>query len=566
MQATSPIRLLLWLKWTLIWRGYRRNRMKVVSTILSVVFLVPASIGLAYFINFLIRLHTWTAPFVARDALAIIYLIWVLTPLLGFQLNDSFDLTKLFTYPISYRQIFFGSVVGSMLDLPVLLTLPTFATLLAFFSQGFSAWPINLIILLLFLLHTLALGQAITLTLIGFLRSRRFRDISVVVLPLVGMSYYIGQRVFFSRLERGSFEDLLDSAGWRVMNWLPPGWAAQGLARARNSDWATALLEMGLLAAVTLAALWVAATSLRTLYLGDRGPLVAKAAGAAHPLARAEGPARQYTALARFGRFIPAEVAAIKNKEFIYLTREPQYKAMAINVLYTLVAIAVPILLPIASRTSPGETITLLGDWVLFALSGTLLLALIPLLFNIFGGEGAAITVLFSFPTRRRSILLGKNLAHVTVLVIINFAGLALAAALTGHWGAFPLALIWTLLAAPVLLAAGNLVSIRFPHRMLVRGQRWSRGGVAHASSEGGGCAYGLLYLLAYGGAFAALLPALAAVLVPRIFGLSPLWYALSLPIAFAYAITLYVILLGQSERWLLAREPEIAERILPPE
>ena len=192
--------------------------------------------------------------------------------------------------------------------------------------------------------------------------------------------------------------------------------------------------------------------------------------------------------------------------------------------------------------------------------------ALIPLLFNIFGGEGAAITVLFSFPTRRRAILLGKNLAHVPVLLIVNFVGLTLAAALTPPWSAFPLALIWTLLAAPVLLAAGNLVSIRFPHRMLVRGQRWSRGGVAHAGGEGSGCAYGLLYLLAYGGAFAALLPALAAVLVPRIFGLSPLWYGLSLPSAFAYAITLYVILLGQSERWLLTREPEIAERILPPE
>lgn len=562
MKATSPLRLLLWLKWTLTWRGYRRNRMKVISTILSVVFFVPLSVGVAYFVHFLAGLHPWTAMLVARDALAIIYLTWALTPLLGFQLNESFDLTKLFIYPVSYRQIFSGSVLGSLLDLPVLLTLPTFGVLLAFFSASPGACAVNFLLLLLFLLHTLALGQAITLLLIGFLRSRRFRDLTVVVLPLIGMTYYIGQRVFFSHLEHGTFEDLLDGPTWRLMGWLPPGWAAQGLSSAHDGDWVTALLQMGLLAAAALAALWVAATVLKTLYLGDRGPRVARAAP---PGAKS---ARKATLVenkaAGLSRFLPADVAAVAQKEFLYLGREPQYKAMAVNAVYTLVAIALPVLLPIASRGGPSQTILMLGDWLLFGLSGTLLLALLPLLFNIWAGEGAAITVLFSFPTRRRALLLGKNLAHGSVLLLLNFTGLTLAAALTHRWQALPLVLIWTLLAAPVLLTAGNLVSIRFPHRMLVRGQRWSRGGMATASGEGSGVAYIALYLLAYSATFLALLPALAAVLVPRLFGLSPFWYALSLPLAFAYAASIYVILLGQAETWLLAREPEIAQRIVP--
>ena len=575
MTPTSPLRLLLWLKWTLIWRGYRRNRLKVVSTVLSVVFLVPLSIGIAYGVYVLAGLHPWTAPLVARDALAVIYLIWALTPLLGFQLNDSFDLTKLFVYPLSYRQIFFGSVLGSLLDMPVLLTLPTFGVLLALFSHSAGAWIVNALLLVLFLFHTLALGQAITLTLIGFLRSRRFRDITVVLLPLLSVSYYLGQRIFFSRLATDSFEGVLDGPIWRLLGWLPPGWAARGLAGAQERDWSEALLQIGLLAFVAMGALWVAATSLKSLYLGDRGPLVAqpgKAApttgqtvkgGLSQPLSAAPH-GRSSPLNAAFFRLLPPDIAAVLNKEIIYLGREPQYKAMAINGIYTLVVLVMATLFPSISHSNPGQTVFLLGDWFLFGLSGTLLLALLPLLFNVWGGEGAAITVLFSFPTRRRALLLGKNIAHGGVLLLLNFTGLTLAAALTHRWNVLPLTLIWTLLAAPVLLAAGNLVSIRFPHRMLVRGQRWSRGGIASAGGAGSGCAYTFLYILAYGAAFLALLPALAGVIVPHFLSWSPWVYVVSLPVALVYSIGLYLILLGQAETWLMAREPEIAQRIVP--
>ena len=235
---------------------------------------------------------------------------------------------------------------------------------------------------------------------------------------------------------------------------------------------------------------------------------------------------------------------------------------MAVNSLYTLVAIAAPILLPLSGGAA--STLSYLGDWLLFGFSATLLLSLLPLLFNLWGGEGAAVTVLFSFPTRRRALLLGKNLAHGALLLILNVVGLFLVAGLTNRWGALPLALVWTFLACPVLLAAGNLVSVRFPHRMLVRGQRWSRGGMATTGDSSQGCAYASLYLLAYGATIIALLPAAAAVLLPRLLGGPSLWYALTLPLAALYSGALYVVLLGQAETWLLAREPEIASRIVP--
>ena len=45
---TSPLRLLLWLKWTLTWRGYRRSRAQVASAVISLLVFLPVSGFAAY--------------------------------------------------------------------------------------------------------------------------------------------------------------------------------------------------------------------------------------------------------------------------------------------------------------------------------------------------------------------------------------------------------------------------------------------------------------------------------------------------------------------------------------
>ena len=187
---------------------------------------------------------------VARDALAVIYLLWVMTPLLGFQLNESYDLTRLFVYPISPTRLFTGSLLGGLMDRPVLLLLPVLGVLLALFSPTPLAFVFSLLLLLLFLLHTLALGQALMLALIGFLRSRRFRDVTIVLFPLLGMGYYLGQRLLFQQMERGqlTIPSLLDAPGWRVRRggcrragprgaWTRPRGASTARPASPSSRW-----------------------------------------------------------------------------------------------------------------------------------------------------------------------------------------------------------------------------------------------------------------------------------------------------------------------------------------
>jgi len=336
----------------LTWRGYRQNRMKVLGTIVMLVVFVPLSGGAAAGIWFLGTRFPALVPALARDALTLIYALWVITPLLGFPLNEAFDLTRLFVYPLTFRQIFFGSVLGSVIDLPVLLALPTLIALLVLFSHSLGAWVINIGLLTLFLVHTLALGQAITLALIGFLRSRRFRDITIVLFPLLGMAYYVGQRVFFAQLRTFSLTHWLDAPLWRAAGQVPPGWTAGGLTAAARGDWGHALLLLGLLGLATLATLALAGYLLQSLYLGDTGPSVPQRA----PLSSASLPAASPSRDRVFplARLLPPAALAMMGKEWVYLQREPQYKAMAVNVLYTLAAIGLPFLLPLSGRADTG--------------------------------------------------------------------------------------------------------------------------------------------------------------------------------------------------------------------
>jgi hypothetical protein len=160
---------------------------------------------------------------------------------------------------------------------------------------------------------------------------------------------------------------------------------------------------------------------------------------------------------------------------------------------------------------------------------------------------------------------MAKNLAHSLTLLILNVVGLVVAASLIKLWSGLPLVLTGVVIALPILLAAGNLVSIRLPHRMLVRGQRWQRGG-ASIGGDSSGCAYAFLYGLAFLVTGIAVSPVLLALILPSFSSTPSLWYLIALPASAVYSVALYVILIGVAEGWLMSREPEIAAAVMPPD
>jgi len=350
--------------------------------------------------------------------------------------------------------------------------------------------------------------------------------------------------------------DFFTAPPWHVADFLPPGFVAPGLHAARTGNWLGLLGSTVALMVATALSTAVAASTLRRLYLGD--VIVADSAPS-------EAPRSISTGWSTGPSWLPADVAALAGKEMSYLRRDPQYKAVLVQMVYGVAAIAVPFLMTGSGLSWDLSRFPLLANFRLFGVAGALVLATSPLIFNLFGAEGAAVTVLFSFPTDRRHILVAKNIAHSITLLTLNLVGLTVAAAVTGLWSGLPLVLTAVVIALPILLAAGNLVSIRLPHRMMVRGQRWQRGG-ASMGGDSAGCAYAFLYLLAYMATGFAVAPVLLALTLPSLASTPIVWYAIALPLACVYSVVIYVLLLGVAEGWLMGREPEIATAVMPPD
>src|SRR5690349_11596600 len=111
------LRLLFWLKWKLLWRGYRRSTSAAVGAILAILVLLPFALLIAVACGFgFIRLPPPDDEQLLRGVLLVIYLFWVMSPLLGYALSDSYDITKLLSYPITARQLFTGAILGSLID------------------------------------------------------------------------------------------------------------------------------------------------------------------------------------------------------------------------------------------------------------------------------------------------------------------------------------------------------------------------------------------------------------------------------------------------------------------
>jgi hypothetical protein len=566
--ATNPLRLLLWLRWTLLWRAYSRQRLRVVGAIVMVVCLAPVSIGGAVLCFTTGRDYPGYAPSILMAVLTAAWALWLITPLLGFPLNESYDPSRLFVYPVPMRTIFTASVLGSFFELTTLLALPIFLAMIALFSTSILAALIAIVAVSLFLIHTFATAQMLMLLLIGFLRSRRFRDVTVVLFPVIAIAIYVGQQAAIRGMGYWGLLHILDSPIWRIIGYLPPGWAAQAASYARTGHYDYALLYLVLLVFAAVIPIGIASLSLQSLYLGDRGPSAdSKVAPAPKVIAAPSASAPSARGAAH------TEIAALAGKEWTYFVREPQYKALAVNMLYTVVVLFFAVglrepgmggdLFSSSDSGSNSPISTLIGITRAFALPTALLLATLPLTFNVFGGDASAITVLVSFPTPRRSILLGKNLALAPLVVGLCVAGAFAGEALLHVQRFLPAALAWSVLATPVILGAGNLVSVRFPRRLIVRGQRWQRGGQVAFGSGPTGCGYLFVYLLCYMAAYAALTPVFVAVALPIIFSDTTL-LAITLPLAACYSIIVYIGALTAATSLLERRESEIVAALTP--
>lgn len=501
---------------------------------LATVLFVPGSLWIAWSIWAATRALGLHVEDLHRAVLLGVHLMWILSPLVGIALGDAYDVSRLLVYPISRRTLLSGLLGSTVLDLPVLLMVPTLAVVAFAVPGPPAAGGVAVLAVALFFTHAVALNQAIGVATAGAAQSRRLRDLVIVLAPLVLVVMLFALQVAGRRGMRFDIEQFLNSPAWQAAAWLPPGFASRAIEAAHRGDW---MQSAGLLAGLAaLAAVSVMALSwtLRRTYEG---------AGVAGGRMVRPGRRSGWRVRPVLGSLLPDPIGAIVGKELRVAVRDPFFKSRVLNLVYLLALVYFPI---VAFRPP--------ADFFVFALApaaAILLFGQMPILGNLFGSDGEASSLLFQSPCRRRDILLGKNLALLTILFPLNAALMAALAALTGQVQALPGVLFSVALGFVVMAGVGNFLSVWFPLRVVTQQGRLQQHSFAR------GCGYALVQLGAVTAGAFLLLPPLGAVVW------SPdAWRVPAAAAATAYALALYTLALGQAEQHLRRHEERIVRAL----
>jgi ABC-2 type transport system permease protein len=536
----------------LLLRGMTRNTAHLVSALILLLLFAPLAAGIAFAVGLgFLHLEPPYNGHLLRSVLLVIYGLWLLSSLFGYAFNESYDITRLFHYPVSVRQIFVGVILGSLLDLTTLLMFPTLiAVFVGFGRSGFST-VVCLTGLLLFVFHIFTLSQMVGLVSAGLLRSRRLRDAAVVLFTLFGILWYVGMQALPHYAFRADFRVFFRRPEWEWLNFLPPGLTARAMEAAQVGARETALGYLLLMAMVTGAAAWLAAALVQKVYEGDAiSPVMRPRAPDEAGKSERKIVARPGVLFPSLSRVLPPVVRAVMAKEWLYILRDPYFRMMILNLVYVLVVAVIAFIRPFERNRGAS------GPYALWGACSFSLLSIMQIVCNVFGTEGGAIGTLFGFPCSRRQILLGKNLTHFLVLSAANGVVVLVLVTVARAWAQLPLLLLWMEFALVVLIAVGNLVSIFLPMRVVLKG--W----MVQQRSANKGCAFSLLYLVALQSAFLLLVPVALAFILPMALA-RPGWLALSLPLAALYALGGYALSLYAIEPVLRKRELDIMGRVL---
>ncbi|WP_395143379.1 hypothetical protein [Armatimonas sp.] len=541
------LRQLLWLRWKLTLRGFTRSRSTLIGSIIGMLIVGPYALALAGGLGFgLVKLDIPLGENALRGALLLVAAIWTIGPVLGFQLNEAQDITRLFVYPVPVRKLFLGAIAGCLLDLTTILLIPTLlAVIVGAAFHGLAGALIAVIVMPLFLFQTLAASQGVTLALQGVLQSRKWRDVALLIVPLFWMTWQFGMQNIGRSAGKTNWTAFLGSMTWDVLSFLPPGLAARAVGAGMKGLWPLGIAYLGALGLITVVTFMVSSWLVSKAYEGEA---VGVPAPQPPPLAPRRAGSR--------GR--GGVVQAVFQKEWYVFTRDPYFRLMAMNFVYMLGFGAFMAFSRGKNDAADGlgftEARTTMALWL--ATSLTLFQQSI-LSYNIFGPEANAATLLFAFPVRRRELLIGKNLANLSALLPLNLAAVIVLCATLKRLDMLPILLPWMLGASVLMTAVGNAVSVMIPYRVSTQGFK--------ARQSSGGVGYGFASLGISLAALVLYAPILAAVLVPH-FWIGTSWLPLTVPVALGYAVGLYFLSLRLTEPWLLEREQEIVARVARPE
>jgi hypothetical protein len=560
----AQVRLIFEANWrTWIARWSNKPWLLALNAILVLMFVFAAvggSIGLGWFVAQLRQNGNVDAAGAAVHSTFLgVLIILVITPVLGFRGNEFLDVTKLFGLPVGHRTVFAATLACLMASLSVgIFLLPVVGVSVGFGWNGPPGTTITCLVAgILLVVFAVTLGQFLLLAFLNTLKSRKWRDLSTVLVTLIG-----GAGVAVQLLMRGeamSGRGVVSGLTWfsARKDWampLPSWWAA-------NAVTGEGVLRFLPLVAILALVAWLVRAS---AVLQERAFLGEVEAEPAVESASRRGP------IGRLASSFKDPLGALVEKDLALLRREPVVRSLLINgAMYPVMWIVVGVMsvrggdLHAFAKYAP--LVGLLAYPLLFMEMG--------LLMNLLGIEGGGAVHALLLPVRRRVLLFAKDVAFLLAFGTLNALIVVVATATT--WvvtdaGPVLASLPWCLLGAlecycavAMGLAVGNLLSVISPIRLAVKDRR----AIRQQMSGRDGCARSLMGFASVFGMLALAAPVALLFHGPYAWGLrnapAPGWLLLvGVPVAVLASLGAMCLGAHVGGALLDSREEDVATRL----
>jgi ABC-2 type transport system permease protein len=556
----DKIRWLFWLRWKIFTRGFGgRGSARVLRIIGSIVLLLAIlviSVGIAVGAFFACRLLPAPANIaVLFLILTGIFVLWLILPILEFSTNEGLDISKLALFPLTRGELMTSLVISTLLDIPTIGLILVLGAIVAAWATSIPLALLALLAMLIFYVQLVAVSQLVLALVQKVLQSRRFRDISVILVVLLSSSGYICQLVARTMINQNFIDNLKSATFVSYLQWLPPGMAARAIQQANDGNWGLSFIWLFALAIITLCFLFF------WQMIVERGLTTAESNGSAKTKRQrktataaetiAEADAASNTLIARL---LPVPIRAMLVKDLKYFWRDPQIKAIFIQSLVSMTFLTVYFSFTLFNNNNGTQALSGLGNWIVPIVPIFLLFTLYSLAYNSLGFERQGITTLFLFPIDPRYILWGKNIAVMLVGVVEILILVTAASIITHGWQYTGPALVIGLAGLGIILGIGNFTTVFLPQKM-----RMARRGFqtrTNMTAEGG-CLRIVMSMVATLLMLILLIPVAAAVFVPILLHVQWIWI-ISLPVSIIYGILFYTIVTNAVAPRILQRAPEI--------
>jgi ABC-2 type transport system permease protein len=549
----DKVRWLFWLRWKILIRSFTRGSgrvSRIVGTVFLVLFGLPFVGGIAVGTYFAYR---YLPPPANTEILFLVltgvYLLWLVLPLLEFSVNEGLDLSKLSLFPLTRAELMVSLLLSTLLDIPTIGLLLVFAAVVAGWALSVPLALMALLTMLVFYVQVIGMSQLVLALLMRVLQSRRFRDLSIIIVALFSSSCYLFQQLAFRGLgSEGFISNLNHTTVSPYLQWLPPGMAARAIQQAVVGNWAMSFIWLAALLVISVAVLYlwqlVVERGLNSPESGGvqrvRRRRVAQAAEAViHP--------------AGFWRSaLASQVVAVALKDLKYFRRDPQLQATFAQ---SIVSIVVLIVITLFNPGNNNHQL-FVSSWAVMLAPLFVFFTLYSLSCNTLGLERQSLVTLFLFPVEPRRILWGKNLVVFGIGIVEVILVVSIATFISRGWDMLWPALAVGVAGIGVMLGCGNFTSVFFPQRMRLaqRGFRAS----ANMSSEGG-CLRAVMSLAALAATAVILIPVALALIAPVYFNLRWLW-AFSIPASLLYGAAFYYVVTELVAPRIVTKAPEILE------